>query len=234
MTENKTDIPSICSVIKLGQLGDDLGIVNSARISYDRCSTEFSEKDVKLLNYLAKHKHMSPFRHGMIQLRIRAPEFVARQAYKHKVGIETTSTYVTKDDAWNEISGRYLELKELYTPATFSQQSESSKQGSGQPLEEEKQKLAQDIYSATQDTMMAGYRQLLDLGVSREQARLLLPVSFMTEWTWTATLESMFHFVQLRKDKFAQHEIQDLAIQIDAILQQSFPHSYHALQQSLL
>ena len=89
-------------------LGDDLTPVNAARVSFDGFSKEFTDKDRKLSRFLIKHKHHSPFRHQHAMFIIKAPEFVMRQWYKHVVGIETTSSHVTKDHAWNEISGRYV------------------------------------------------------------------------------------------------------------------------------
>ena len=90
--------------------GTDLTVVNSARVSFGKRKETYEKSDEKLVRYLAKHKHFSPFRHLIVQLHIKAPEFVMRQAYKHVVGIETSSSHSTKDHAWNEISGRYVQL----------------------------------------------------------------------------------------------------------------------------
>ena len=95
------------SVELLGMFGDELTIVNAARVSFGAAKSELDKKDVRLIKYLYKHKHMSPFRHLMFRFRIKAPEFVMRQFYKHVIGCETTSSDSTKDHAWNEISGRY-------------------------------------------------------------------------------------------------------------------------------
>jgi len=96
------------SVELLGMFGDELTIVNAARVSFGAAKSELDKKDVRLIKYLYKHKHMSPFRHLMFRFRIKAPEFVMRQFYKHVIGCETTSSDSTKDHAWNEISGRYI------------------------------------------------------------------------------------------------------------------------------
>ena len=95
-------------------LGDDLTPVNAARVSFGGRSEEFTNKDKRLSKFLIKHKHFSPFRHQHAMMIIKAPEFVMRQAYKHVVGIETTSSSSTKDHAWNEISGRYVEVEDFY------------------------------------------------------------------------------------------------------------------------
>ena len=96
--------------------GTDLTVVNSARVSFGKRKETYDKSDEKLVKYLAKHKHFSPFRHLIVQLHIKAPEFVMRQAYKHVVGIETSSSHSTKDHAWNEISGRYVPVEEYYFP----------------------------------------------------------------------------------------------------------------------
>ena len=111
-------------------LGDDLTPVNAARVSFDGFSETFTDKDRKLSKFLIKHKHHSPFRHQHTMFIIKAPEFVMRQWYKHVVGIETTSSHVTKDHAWNEISGRYVPYDEFYEPTEFRKQSEDNKQAS--------------------------------------------------------------------------------------------------------
>ena len=111
-------------------LGNDLTVVNSARVSFGKRKKKFDKSDAKLVSYLAKHKHYSPFRHLQIQFHIKAPEFVMRQWYKHVVGIETTSNHPTKDHAWNEISGRYVPYDEFYMPTEFRKQSEDNKQAS--------------------------------------------------------------------------------------------------------
>ena len=118
-------------------LGDDLTPVNAARVSFGGRSEEFTDKDRKLSKFLIKHKHHSPFRHQTIQVIIKAPEFVMRQWYKHVVGIETTSSHVTKDHAWNEISGRYVPYDEFYLPTEFRKQSDDNKQASDGLVEDQ-------------------------------------------------------------------------------------------------
>ena len=120
-------------------LGDDLTPVNAARVSFGGRSDKFTDKDRKLSKFLIRHKHFSPFRHQHVMMIIKAPEFVMRQWYKHVVGIETTSSSVTKDHAWNEISGRYVEVEEYYYPSYFRKQSEDNKQASEGEIEDQKQ-----------------------------------------------------------------------------------------------
>ena len=111
-------------------LGNDLTVVNSARVSFGKRKEKWDKSDERLVRYLAKYKHYSPFRHLQVQFHVKAPEFVMRQWYKHVVGIETTSSHVTKDHAWNEISGRYVPYDEFYMPTEFRKQSDDNKQAS--------------------------------------------------------------------------------------------------------
>ncbi len=190
-------------------LGDDLTPVNAARVSFDGFSEEFTDKDRKLSRFLIKHKHHSPFRHQHAMFIIKAPEFVMRQWYKHVVGIETTSSHVTKDHAWNEISGRYVVVEDFYTPEVFRQQSEDNKQATEGAVEE------QDVAKHHWETAMfhanQQYQKLLDMGVGKEQARAILPLNQYTEVYWTASFQAIMNFIELRNEKTSQWEIQEYA-----------------------
>ena len=126
-------------------LGIDLTVANSARVSFGKRKNKYDRSDERLVRYLAKHKHFSPFRHLIVQFHIKAPEFVTRQLYKHVVGIETTSSSITKDHAWNEISQRYVPVDEFYIPEVWRAQSEDSKQASSGKIE--KQEEATEAYA---------------------------------------------------------------------------------------
>jgi thymidylate synthase (FAD) len=183
-------------------MGDDLAVVNAARVSYGKESVAFSDKDAKLIAYLAEHGHTSPFRHVVLKFRIKAPEFVARQAYKHVVG----SDYSFKDTAWNEISQRYVQVPlEFYTPSHWREQSSTNKQaGIG---EVSRSVWAAQHYETAVKFAAATYLDLIETGVAREQARLVLPLSVYTEWIWTASLQAVAHFIKLRDHEGAQEEI---------------------------
>jgi thymidylate synthase (FAD) len=211
-------------------LGSDLTIVNAARVSFAKRKTTFDPKaDFGLLKYLAKHKHYSPFRHVQMQFHIKCPEFVARQLYKHVVGIETTSTHPTKDHAWNEVSGRYVELHDYYEPSEWRQQSVSNKQASDGPIEDPmSQERANQLYAEHLKNTEKVYKELLDLGIAREQARIVLPLSFMTEFYWTVSFQAVMNFIQLRDASDAQGEIQDIAVQLRDIVKEKFPFAYDA------
>ena len=205
------------------KLGDDLTPVNAARVSFGQRSDTFTEKDRKLSKFLIKHKHFSPFRHQHIMLIIKAPEFVMRQAYKHVVGIETTSDHPTKDHAWNEISGRYIAYEDFYEPTEFRAQSDDNKQASEGLIEE--QSKANQYWKEAQDKSVDSYNKLLKIGVAKEQARSILPLTVYTKVWWTASFQSIMNFVDLRDEKTAQWEIQQYAKVLKEIMLEVFPET---------
>ena len=190
-------------------LGDDLTPVNAARVSFGGRSDEFTTKDKRLSKFLIKHKHFSPFRHQHIMVIVKAPEFVLRQWYKHVVGIETTSSSVTKDHAWNEISGRYIPVQEYYHPEVWRKQSEDNKQASEGEIQQ--QELANFVWDSTMKNVKEAYDGLLKLGVAKEQARAILPLNQYTEVYWTASFQAIMNFIELRNEKTSQWEIQEYA-----------------------
>jgi thymidylate synthase (FAD) len=210
-------------------LGNDATVVNSARVSFGKNIQEIRDKDKKLLDYLAKHKHTSPFRHCYVQLHIKAPELVARQWYKHIVGGE----YSFKDQPWNEISGRYVEFdQEFWIPNEIRPQSKDNKQASEIGTTIEQNEEAVELFKNSIDDSYTAYEKLLKLGASKEQARGVLPISFYTEWYWTASLQTLSHFVNLRDHEGAQWEIREYAIELDYLLQQVLPYSWKALRRN--
>ena len=204
-------------------LGDDLTPVNAARVSFGGRSDEFTDKDRKLSKFLIKHKHHSPFRHQTIQVIIKAPEFVMRQWYKHVVGIETTSSHVTKDHAWNEISGRYVPYDEFYEPKEFRKQSDDNKQASDGLIDD--QVVAQIHWGTAQNNVIETYNKLLDMGVAKEQARSILPLTVYTKVWWTASFQSVMNFIELRDEPTSQIEIQEYAQAMKKIMLTFFPET---------
>ena len=204
-------------------LGDDLTPVNAARVSFDGFSETFTDKDRKLSKFLIKHKHFSPFRHQHIQIIIKAPEFVMRQWYKHVVGIETTSSHVTKDHAWNEISGRYVPYDEFYEPKEFRKQSEDNKQASDGLIDD--QVVATMHWRTAQNKTIETYNELLNMGVAREQARSILPLTVYTKVWWTASFQSVMNFIELRDEPTSQVEIQEYAKVLKQIMLEVFPET---------
>ena len=205
------------------KLGDDLTPVNAARVSFGGRSDTFEEKDRKLSKFLIKHKHFSPFRHQHAMFIIKAPEFVMRQWYKHVVGIETTSSHVTKDHAWNEISGRYVPYDEFYEPTEFRKQSEDNKQASDGLVDN--QSHVQRIWQIGQREAITAYEELLERGVAREQARSILPLTVYTKVWWTASFQSIMNFIELRDEKTSQVEIQEYARALKEIMLETFPET---------
>jgi len=195
----------------IDSLGNDLTVVNSARVSFGKRKTKFDKSDERLVRYLAKHKHYSPFRHLQVQFHIKAPEFVMRQWYKHVVGIETTSNSSTKDHAWNEISGRYVEVEDFYIPEIWRKQSKDNKQASEGELDDEHNSRAKWYYKVALNTTKSLYDKMLTMGVAKEQARAMLPLSQYTEVYWTASFQAIMNFIELRNEKTSQVEIQDYA-----------------------
>jgi thymidylate synthase (FAD) len=207
------------------KLGDDLTPVNAARVSFGGRSKDYTDKDRQLSKFLIKHKHFSPFRHQHVMMIIKAPEFVLRQWYKHVVGIETTSTHSTKDHAWNEISGRYVEVEDFYFPEVWRKQSEDNKQASEGQLEGINSKIVENIYKDHMTSTLQHYETLLMKGVAKEQARILLPLSQYTQVWWTASFQSVMNFIELRDESTAQVEIQEYARALKKIMLDAFPET---------
>jgi thymidylate synthase (FAD) len=207
----------------LDKLGTDLTVANSARVSFGKRKTVFDESDRKLVKFLAKHKHWSPFRHLVVQFHIKAPEFVMRQWYKHVVGIETTSSYATKDHAWNEISGRYVPVSDYYIPSNWRRQSENNKQASEGSIDD--QETANKVFTDAMELMIAHYDKLLELGVAKEQARMILPLNQYTEVYWTASFQAIMNFIELRDEATAQWEIRQYAIALKELMMGIYPET---------
>lgn len=206
-------------------MGSDATVVNAARVSFGKTINMIRDQDKKLLDYLSTHGHSSPFRHCYVQLHVKAPEFVARQWYKHIVGTE----YSFKDQPWNEISGRYVEYDySSWEPESLRKQSKDKKQGSSDETVENEVELIERYKKITNDAH-AFYHELIAKGVCKEQARTVLPVNFYTEWYWTASLQSLQHFVKLRTDPHAQAEIQDFAWAVNDMMTVLFPNAWKAL-----
>ena len=206
-------------------LGDDLTPVNAARVSFGGRSDKFTEKDKRLSRFLIKHKHFSPFRHQHIMVIIKAPEFVLRQWYKHVVGIETTSTHATKDHAWNEISGRYVEVEDFYYPDVWRKQSEDNKQASEGELDDLQQKRMSLVYETYMTQVEMAYETMISSGVAKEQARIVLPLSQYTQVWWTASFQSIMNFIELRDEPTSQVEIQEYARAMKKIMLETFPET---------
>jgi thymidylate synthase (FAD) len=210
-------------------LGDDLSVVNAARVSYDKESTDFTEKDAKLINFLLREKHTSPFRHAALTFEVYAPLFVARQWWKYAVA----SSHVDDQNGWNESSRRYItEEEKFYVPLPHEWRSKpaNSKQGSGEPIDE---KIGEKHFSRLCEAIVLGvdnYRQALEDGVAPEIARLFLPAYGMyVRWRWTVSLQGVLTFLDQRLEHDAQYEIQKYAEAVLNLTKDAFPKTIAAL-----
>jgi thymidylate synthase (FAD) len=206
--------------------GSDLDVVNAARASFDKESTELGERDVKLIKYLARNKESSPFRHSHITFEIYAPLMVARQWWKYAVG----SANIEDGTAWNETSRRYVtENNTYYVPDVWRCAPENAKQGSGGSV-------SNTINSMTtldlEEYIEEGerlYQKALDRGIAPEQARLFLPAyGLYVRWRWTPSLASVIHFLEERLATGAQHEITEYAEAVFNLAYKAYPHSISA------
>ncbi len=206
----------------IDHMGSDASVVNAARVSFGKRIKEMSEGDTKLIRYLAKHNHWSPFGHASVQFRIKAPIFVARQLVKHQVGL-----------TWNEISRRYVDYEpEFYEVDKWRGRPVDKKQGSS---EENIEWINRSIRtSALQDQVenvaLANYNLMIGAGVAPEQARMILPQSMMTEWYWSGTLYAFARVCNLRCAEDAQYETRIVANLINDECEKLFPISWTELR----
>lgn len=223
-------------VVYIDHCGTDLSVVNAARVSFDKKS-EFDHEwyqddpeddglvkrlflkpaDVKLVNYLAKHKHYSPFNHTFITVRVKAPLYIARQLVKHE--------YMP----WNEVSRRYVDSTPEFGEMSFRWAADNVKQGSGEEVDEMTQDSAHAIFFQAAQVALDAYDKLLEMGICAEQARAILPVDMMTEWHWSGTLKAFHKMLSLRLDAHTQKEARIVAQQVKDIVEPLFPVSLRAL-----
>jgi thymidylate synthase (FAD) len=213
-------------------LGNDLTIVNAARVSFGKRKTVLDVADEKLIAYLARHQHWSPFRHVQLQFYCKVPELVARQWYKHVVGIAYSEGREV-DHAWNEISLRYVDASafDMYVPEGFRQQSADNKQASTDCYVADVDGGLRAAYVQHQAATRALYERLVQAGVAKEQARGVLPLSLYTEFYWTASLQAVVNFIKLRQHEGAQFEIRQYADAMAQLTQTVVPVAYAALMQ---
>ncbi|WP_248925712.1 FAD-dependent thymidylate synthase [Paenibacillus hamazuiensis] len=214
-------------------MGSDLTVVNAARVSYAKQSLELSERDVKLIKFLAREGHTSPFRHAMTQFEVYAPLMVARQWWKYVVGSAHYEGTGDSLEAWNESSRRYItEEPAFYIPKAgeLRAQPENSKQGSGDAIAWELgEKHTRELMAYVEEGI-SKYEAALADGICAEQARLFLPAYGMyVRWYWTASLQSVAHFLAQRLEHDAQKETQEYAKAILESVRPIFPVSLEQL-----
>lgn len=195
----------------LDYMGTDAEIAKSARVSYDKKVVSNAEQDEHLIRYMMRHKHTSPFEMAEIKVHAKMPIFVARQWIRHRTA------------NINEKSGRYSELdNDFFNPTQFRKQSKTNKQGSNREIYNHK------IESF--DKSFTEYQSLLNNGVSKEMARIVLPLATYTEWYWKIDLHNLMHFLSLRLDAHAQYEIRVYAQVLAKIVADLFPMSWKAFE----
>ena len=208
------------NVTLLDNMGNDLAVVNAARVSLGKESKEFNKQDERLIKYLAKHNHWTPFSQSQIKFRIRMPIFIARQWFRSNMGLTR-----------NEVSRRYVDNDPgFYIPEIWRLRPEGSiKQGSGNELDSLQQKRMEHMYKAYLQDSIRVYEIMLATDVAPEQARMVLPQSMYTEFIETGSLAAYARVFKLRNEQHAQKEIQEYALEIDKILCKLYPVSWHEL-----
>jgi thymidylate synthase (FAD) len=204
----------------LDVFGNDLTVVNAARVSFAKESTEFSGADEKLIKYLAKHNHVSPFFHPQLRFRFKMPIFVAREWYRHQIGF-----------ARNEVSRRYVDSTPecwIPSPDQIRERDPKLKQGSKETQVDNADEIHQLMKTHTEVNVML-YEDLLSKGVAPEIARCILPQSMVTEFIETGSLAAYARLYKLRTDPGAQREIRRYAEMIGEIIEPLFPVSWKAL-----
>ena len=208
----------------IDHMGSDASVVNAARVSFGKRIKEMSEGDTKLIKYLAKHNHWSPFAHAQIQFRIKAPIFVARQLVKHQVGL-----------TWNEISRRYVDYEpEFYEVDSWRGRPINKKQGSSEEEIEwiDRGTRTDSLQSQVETIALKNYNRMLEAGIAPEQARMILPQSMMTEWYWSGTLYAFARVCNLRCAEDAQYETRIVANLINDECEKLFPISWIELRKT--
>ena len=208
-----------CKVELLETFGDDLTVVNAARVSLGKHVDEFGEKDAKLINYLSKHEHTSPFFHPQARFRLKMPIWMAREWFRHTVGF-----------ARNEVSRRYVDDPPTFHIPEFRTRAPGKKQGSNDDVHKDNDHLRGYMQMECKDALYA-YELMLKNDVPPEQARMILPQNMMTEFIETGSIAAYARLCHLRISPDAQAEVRLVAQQVSEQLKSRFPVSWTALTQ---
>ena len=210
-------------VTLINSMGTDQTVVDAARVSFAKKADNYTEaQNEKLIQYLARHNHWTPFGHAQATFHIEAPIFVARQLVKHQVGL-----------VWNEVSRRYVDDKpRFFSPSSWRPRSQDKKQGSDKHDIIPDMRQAWKVYESAIHNISKTYGILLEMGVAPEQARMVLPQSMMTEWYWTGSLAAWSRVCRLRVSDDAQAETERIALDISREMKQLFPVSWAALEEN--
>jgi len=210
-------------VTLINSMGTDQTVVDAARVSFAKKAENYTEdQNEKLIGYLARHNHWTPFGHAQATFHIEAPVFVARQLVKHQVGL-----------VWNEVSRRYVDdTPRFFSPPSWRPRAPDKKQGSDKDDQIMNMRQAWKIYESAIHNISKTYGILLEMGVAPEQARMVLPQSMMTEWYWTGSLAAWSRVCRLRISDDAQVETERIATDISREMKHLFPISWEALEEN--
>jgi thymidylate synthase (FAD) len=200
-------------------MADDLSVVNGARVSFARHKTEMDDSDAGLIRFLMRERHGTPFEHNSFRFHIRAPIFVAREWFRHRVG------------SFNEFSMRYAKATDdFYVPAPEDVRTQVGKPGaySFEPVSDEVAETTREELAQVYEAAYAAYERLVELGVARELARVALPVGAYTEFYWTVNARALMNFLSLRNAEMAQREIRRYAEACETFFAERMPITYDA------
>lgn len=206
-----------------GHMADDISVVNSARVSFGKRIEELSDADKGLINFLMRERHGTPFEHNSFRFHVTCPIFVAREWFRHRIG------------SFNEFSGRYAEFTpEAYIPNVEEMRTQVGKPGSYtfEPIDKEVAGDAIDKINSAYEVAFSTYFDMLDAGVAKEVARIVLPIGAMTEFYWTVNARSLMNFISLRTAESAQYEIRVLAWGIELMFSSVMPITHEAFIQN--
>jgi thymidylate synthase (FAD) len=201
-----------------GALASDLAVVNGARVSFNTASESMEERDAGLIRFLMRDRHGSPFEHGYFRFIVKAPIFVVREHHRHRAG-----------HSYNEWSGRYSKLEaEFYVPDYVRTQVGKPGAYSFEPVEPAVRDQAREEISRAAEQAFAAYERMLELGVAKEVARSVLPLTLYTKYIWSCNPRSLMHFCSLRNSEHAQFEIREYARAAEGFLERLMPQTHEA------
>jgi thymidylate synthase (FAD) len=201
-------------------MADDASVVNAARVSFAKQSEihgGLTGKDKGLINFLMRERHGTPFEHNSFRFHVKCPIFVAREWFRHRIG------------SFNEFSARYSEVQnEFWVPETDAVRSQTGKPGqyTFEPVEENIAELTRSLIDDANQFAFAAYKQMLEMGVAKEVARSVLPVSMYTQFYWTVNARAIMNFLSLRLHESAQREIREFAAGVEKAFAQKMPETY--------
>lgn len=211
------------SAVLVDNMGTDNSVVNAARVSFGVTREgELNERDIRLVNFLAREHHVTPFRHATVTFRCKAPIAIARQLGKHQVGF-----------SWNEMSRRYKDGGvEIFIPKEIFARPDNLHKGSGEILSGSDESLALWQFNKAYDSALESYEALIKF-IAPEQARFVLPQGMMTEWVWTGSLYGWFEVYRQRISEHAQYEVRLFAKEVDKTMSELYPLAWNALKSTI-